>query len=96
MYVLDVCLLTVNIARNKPIYQQYPYVPGGDRHNASNAVDGRKSDIGSEGGQCAVSWDGFFVAWWVNLRRIYSIHHITIYLMRNTLGIVTVVNHLFK
>lgn len=42
-----VCLSTfkVNIALNKPAYQLYQYHPGDDRFDASNAVDGLKSDL---------------------------------------------------
>lgn len=51
IYVLDVCLLTVNVDVNKPAYQQYPLSPGDDR-NDGNAVDGRKSDLSLDSGQC--------------------------------------------
>ncbi|XP_052696235.1 multiple epidermal growth factor-like domains protein 11 [Crassostrea angulata] len=73
------CLLTVsqayvNVALNKPAYLQYPY-----RWDASNAVDGRKSDLSSGGGQCAESMYAQTATWWVNLTTIHSIHHITIY-----------------
>ncbi|XP_052692805.1 multiple epidermal growth factor-like domains protein 11 isoform X1 [Crassostrea angulata] len=80
------CLLTasqayVNVALNKPAYQQYPNE--NDRYDASNAVDGRKSDLGQYGGQCAVSQNRQTATWWVNLTTIHSIHHITIYFMTN-------------
>ncbi|XP_065933782.1 multiple epidermal growth factor-like domains protein 10 [Magallana gigas] len=79
-----ICLLTVsqayvNVALNKPAYQQYPYSPGDDTYNATNAVDGRKSDLSMDGGQCSVSNDRQTAIWWVNLSNIHSIHHITIY-----------------
>nr|XP_034317062.1 multiple epidermal growth factor-like domains protein 11 [Crassostrea gigas] len=77
------CLLTVsqayvNVALNKPAYQQYPepYPPDEGIWDASNAVDGRKSDLSVDGGQCALSLNA---TWWVNLATIHSIHHITIY-----------------
>uniref|UniRef100_A0A8W8P078 Uncharacterized protein n=1 Tax=Magallana gigas TaxID=29159 RepID=A0A8W8P078_MAGGI len=57
------CLLTVsqayvNVALNKPAYQQYS-LPGVDKGDASNAVDGRKSDLrcpatGYFGSNCSV------------------------------------------
>lgn len=59
-------------------------------YDASNAVDGRKSDQSWEGGKCAVSLYNNTAIWWVNLITIYSIHHITIYFMTDDLqGIVT-------
>ncbi|XP_065938052.1 multiple epidermal growth factor-like domains protein 10 [Magallana gigas] len=88
VYLLDVltvwfCLLAVsqayvNVALNKPAYHLYP-APGVDRFDASNAVDGRKSDLSGPGGQCAVSYTAKNATWWVNLTSIYSIHHINIY-----------------
>lgn len=45
---------TVNVAINKPTFQQYPVLDD-DRFDSSNAVDGHKSDLGEDGGQCAVS-----------------------------------------
>nr|XP_034321489.1 multiple epidermal growth factor-like domains protein 10 isoform X2 [Crassostrea gigas] len=77
------CLLAVsqaeyiNVALNKPAYQQYSLDI--DTSDASNAVDGRKSDLRGWGGQCAVSRSGQTATWWVNLTTIHSIHHITIY-----------------
>ncbi|XP_065943730.1 uncharacterized protein [Magallana gigas] len=68
----------VNVALNKPAYQQNAY-RGNDPYDASNAVDGRKSDLRWDGGQCAVSWGEQTATWWVNLTYIHSIHHITIY-----------------
>lgn len=50
-----ICLVE-NIALNKPAYQQYPDT--GDKSmagNATNAVDGLKSDRRAWGGQCVVS-----------------------------------------
>lgn len=71
----------VNVALNKPTFQQNAYKGGGDdRYDASNAVDGRKSDLSFYSGQCVISADGYRTAtWWVNLTSIHSIHHITIY-----------------
>ncbi|XP_065928041.1 multiple epidermal growth factor-like domains protein 10 [Magallana gigas] len=74
----------VNVALNKPAHQLYPYRSGDDRCDASNAVDGRKSDLNLWGGQCAVSADYKQTAtWWVNLTSTHSIHHITIYFLTN-------------
>lgn len=76
------CIFTVNIALNKPAYLQYQYMPGDIRYDASNAVDGRKSELRLSGGQCASSYPQKQTAtWWVNLTSIQSIHHITIFYM---------------
>nr|XP_022310014.1 adhesion G protein-coupled receptor L4-like [Crassostrea virginica] len=51
---------------------------------ASNAVDGLKSDLSYWGGQCAFSDYGKQTAtWWVNLTSVHSIHYVTIYYMTN-------------
>nr|XP_022307322.1 uncharacterized protein LOC111113376 [Crassostrea virginica] len=71
-----------NIALHKPAYQEYPYLAGLPKAltQASNAVDGLKSNLSVFGGQCAVSGNEKLNAtWWVNLTNILSIHHITIY-----------------
>ncbi|XP_052691366.1 uncharacterized protein LOC128169241, partial [Crassostrea angulata] len=68
-----------NVALNKPAYQQYPL--RSDTYDASNAVDGRKSDLRWNGGQCAVSLDKQTATWWVNLTTIHSINNITIFFM---------------
>lgn len=70
----------VNIALNKPAHQLNQYNPGDDKFDASNAVDGKKSDLSSAGGQCVISANNKQTAtWWVNLTSILSIHNITIY-----------------
>lgn len=70
----------VNIALNKPTFQQHQYYHDDNRFDASNAVDGLKSDLNGLGGQCVVSAEKHSSAtWWVNLTTIHSIHHITIY-----------------
>ena len=72
---------TENIALNRPSYQQHPY-PGFQAYyiEAGNAVDGQKSNLSWQGGQCAISKNNQHKAtWWVNLTRILSIHHITVY-----------------
>ncbi|XP_052695878.1 uncharacterized protein LOC128174349 [Crassostrea angulata] len=78
-----------NVALNKPAYHQYPYKPDYDQYNAIKAVDGRKSDLSWEGGQCALSEYGTQTAtWWVNLISIHSIHHIIIYFLTKNRGYV--------
>lgn len=78
-------ILTVNIALNKPAYQQYPHqiYPNSQWYgafDASNAVDGQKSNLTWQAGQCAISDNNRQTAtWWVNLTKIQSIHHITLY-----------------
>uniref|UniRef100_A0A8W8P3B7 Scavenger receptor class F member 2 n=1 Tax=Magallana gigas TaxID=29159 RepID=A0A8W8P3B7_MAGGI len=90
MYAVFVCIGVfafvngyVNVALNKPAYQQYQYQPGDDRYDANNVVDGRKSDLSRDGGQCAVSYGKQTATWWVNMTTIHSIHHITIYFRTN-------------
>lgn len=75
--------LLENIAIKKPAYQQTPFIPGNDIYAASNAVDGRRTNLKYNGGQCAVSASGQTATWWVNLTSIHSIHHITIYFLTN-------------
>ncbi|XP_065928042.1 angiopoietin-1 receptor-like [Magallana gigas] len=69
----------VNVALYKPAYQKHPAYPGYDKYDASNAVDGLRSDLRWNGGQCVKSDGSDTATWWVNLTSIYSIHHITIY-----------------
>lgn len=81
------CVLIFNVALYKPTYMHYPLIPGNDTYEASNAVDGRKSDLSADGGQCAISnLTNTSTTLWVNLTSIYSIHHITSYF---TMGSVT-------
>lgn len=78
-------LFTENLALKKQTYQQHPYpAPIGPIHTeliqASNAVDGLKSNLSIWGGQCVVSDNEQQTAtWWVNLNNIVSIRHITVY-----------------
>lgn len=68
-----------NIALNRQTYQLNPYRDE-DTFDASNAVDGLKSDLGGLNGQCVLSANTQRNAtWWVNLTSVMSIHHITIY-----------------
>nr|XP_022308538.1 receptor-type tyrosine-protein phosphatase gamma-like isoform X3 [Crassostrea virginica] len=79
--VLSVVLAYDNIALNKQAHQDFPY-SGFDSHiiDASNAVDGLKSNLGWKGEECVLSEVAQRTAtWWVNLTSILSIHHITIY-----------------
>uniref|UniRef100_K1PHS8 Endothelial cells scavenger receptor n=1 Tax=Magallana gigas TaxID=29159 RepID=K1PHS8_MAGGI len=85
MYGVSVCVGVfvfangfVNVALNKPAYIHNAYRDN-DKYDASNAVDGRKSDVRWDGGQCAASWRRQTATWWVDLTTIHSIHHITIY-----------------
>ena len=81
--IYDFLLFKENIALRKPAYQQNQDI-GNDASlsEASNAVDGLKSDLSYWGGQCAFSDYGKQTAtWWVNLTSILSIHYVTIYYM---------------
>nr|XP_022308883.1 multiple epidermal growth factor-like domains protein 10 [Crassostrea virginica] len=70
-----------NLALRKPAYQENRYIGLSEElSEASNAVDGLKSNLEYNGGQCVISADGQYSAtWWVNLTKVLSIHHITIY-----------------
>nr|XP_034322449.1 receptor-type tyrosine-protein phosphatase epsilon [Crassostrea gigas] len=76
-------MVTVNVALNKPAYQENHVNQNYSKGNASNAVDGRKSDLTRSGGQCVISTTKETATWWVNLTDIHSIHHITVYYMTN-------------
>lgn len=76
---LEMIIVTVNVAINKPAYQQNPFDPNDNIGDASNAVDGQKSDLSRNGGQCVVSAGKKTATWWVNLTSIHSIQNITIY-----------------
>lgn len=71
-----------NIALHKCAWQLYPY---GNRFredlwNASNAVDGLKTDLSCAGHQCTHSANNKKEAMWrVDLRAILGIHSITLY-----------------
>ena len=71
----------VNIALNKPTYQEYRFTGlSKNLTQASNAVDGLKSNLSVWEGQCVISDINQQTAtWWVNLTSILSIQHITIY-----------------
>lgn len=74
-------IVTVNIALNKPAYQENPLKQKYSRGDASNAVDGQKSDLSRNGGHCVVSAGRETATWWVNLTSIHSIKNVTIYFM---------------
>lgn len=80
MYIVA---LADNVALKKQTEQLYPYTTitrPNDTFDASNAVDGLKSDLHGLNGQCVLSADYREMAtWWVNLSTVMSIHHITIY-----------------
>nr|XP_022305574.1 receptor-type tyrosine-protein phosphatase alpha-like isoform X2 [Crassostrea virginica] len=78
------CFAYENIALDKPTHQDFPYgtnkIITEELIQASNAVDGLKSNLSVWSGQCVISANQKQTAtWWVNLRSILSIHHITIY-----------------
>nr|XP_022304853.1 multiple epidermal growth factor-like domains protein 10 isoform X7 [Crassostrea virginica] len=79
------CCAYENKALHKQTYQQHPFpTPSGNIYaelvQASNAVDGLKSNLSVWGGQCVISDnDQHTATWWVNLNSVVSIHHITIY-----------------
>ncbi|XP_052694142.1 uncharacterized protein LOC128172387 [Crassostrea angulata] len=77
----------VNVALNKPSYQLDQFLPRDDTYDASNAVDGRKSDLRMHAGQCAISFLSTTATWWVNLSSIHRIHHITILFRTSNDGI---------
>ncbi|XP_061194964.1 multiple epidermal growth factor-like domains protein 10 [Saccostrea echinata] len=69
-----------NIALYKPTWQSLQYNAGDGRFNASNAVDGRKTNLSAWSGECVVSGlKQSSATWWVDLTSIQSIHGIRIY-----------------
>ena len=75
-----------NLALHKPVYQNHPYQGDVlDSVNASDVVDGKTFNMSAPGEHCVISEEREETAtWWVNLTRISSIHHITIYYMTGT------------
>uniref|UniRef100_A0A8W8P3B8 Fucolectin tachylectin-4 pentraxin-1 domain-containing protein n=1 Tax=Magallana gigas TaxID=29159 RepID=A0A8W8P3B8_MAGGI len=68
-----------NVALNKPAYQLHPYNTE-EQYDASNGVDGLKTNFSNFGGQCVLSANNKYTAtWWVNLTSIYNIYNITIF-----------------
>lgn len=74
-------IVIVNVALNKPAYQKDPLKQNYSIGDASNAVDGQKSNLTRNGGQCVLSAGKETAIWWVNLTSIHSIHNITVYYM---------------
>ena len=72
--------LTENIALKKPAYQKNRFTGVSVAlSQASNAVDGLKSNLSEMGGECVISGNKRTATWWVNLTEILSIHHLRIY-----------------
>lgn len=66
---------TDNIALFKPTWQQSTIGNWG----SNLAVDGRKTDLSANGGQCSISANSKLTAEWrVDLKNVSSIHHVTI------------------
>lgn len=71
-----------NIALHKNAWQLHPFGNQNFRVflNASNAVDGLKTNLSFSGGQCTQSGNGQYEAMWrVDLGAVLGINHITIY-----------------
>ncbi|XP_078327322.1 uncharacterized protein LOC144623100 [Crassostrea virginica] len=80
--LLALSLAYENLALKKPTYQGHLTCgSNASLYDASNAVDGLKSDLSISGGQCVCYGGGQTTTWWVNLTSILSIHHVTIYYM---------------
>lgn len=77
--ILYIGALAENVALYRQAKQRKPYNTAAT-FDASNAVDGLKSDLHGLNGQCVLSAENQNVTyWWVNLSTVMSIHHITIY-----------------
>ncbi|XP_065923326.1 uncharacterized protein [Magallana gigas] len=71
-----------NVALHKNAWQLHPYESTyyKDSLNASNAVDGLKTNLSFIGGQCTHSGNGQYEAMWrVDLGAVLGINHITLY-----------------
>lgn len=71
----------MNVALNKPAYQENAFFQNSNVGDASNAVDGKRSNLTRNGGQCVVSAGRETTTWWVNLTSTHNIQHISIYFM---------------
>lgn len=71
----------MNVALNKSAYQQNPFYENDNTGDASNAVDGKRSDLTRNGGQCVISGARGTATWWVNLTSTHNIQNISIYFM---------------
>lgn len=85
LVVCGTCHCYVNVARNKQTYQQYPFREGDDTFDSSNVVDGLRSELTWNGGQCAFSESKDTATLRVNLGSIHSIHNTIIYFMTGNL-----------
>lgn len=79
IYLLDAVHCYVNVALYKPAYQENPLKANDITGDASNAVDGKKSNLDTYGGECVVSIGSLTATWWVNLTSIHNIQNVTIY-----------------
>lgn len=81
-YHSGLCSVLENVALRKNTWQLNPYEDSelSKLLDASNAVDGRKTDLSFIGGQCTQSANYKDEAIWrVDLGVVLGIHHITIY-----------------
>lgn len=79
---ITITLFSENLALGKSAWQQYPI--SFTRYGAGQAVDGLKTDLSLNGGQCTVSANFKQTAEWrVDLGGIRSINEIYIYYMTN-------------
>ncbi|XP_052693361.1 adhesion G protein-coupled receptor L3-like [Crassostrea angulata] len=73
----------VNLALKKPTFELNPRTATSIK--TSNAVDGLKSNLVYNGGECSLSRSKRSATWWVNLTTVYSINNIRVY-MANVTG----------
>lgn len=80
-------LFTDNLALGKPAWQRYPllYQRNPSLTKAANTVDGDYTNLVASSGQCTISRSLQSTAEWrVDLRKLFSIHHIFLqYLIDN-------------
>ena len=68
----------MNLALGKSAEQLNPY-NSQNEYSANRAVDGRKSDLSADGGECTVSSSSRTTTmWWVDLGTLQNIDHIFI------------------